>query len=143
LEEQTIQAWEKTINSTHQLIKEVLENKDLNKKEKKQPTRKISSIKITDFIETFEESTFGSNNKLINFTIGLIDNKSIENLSKVLGNGRSAISKAKTILNELSSDFRNKFRKLVWNYRCELMAQVDKTRGLKTKTKKKKRNPIK
>ena len=74
----------------------------------------------------------------MNFAIGLIEKKLVDNLKLILKGNRSITTKANEILTNASNKFRDKFRKLVWNYRCEIIIETDEIRGISRKDK---RNP--
>jgi hypothetical protein len=108
-------------------------------------TKEIISLekkKTAEFIKKLEEKTQKSKQELFNFTIGLVEQKTIKELKdllkKILPKSRSTSTKAKKILLSASNRFQKSFKKLVWNYRCEKRIEIDKIKGIDFKKKRNK-----
>ena len=100
----------------------------------------LEEKQTADFIKELEERILRSRQGLFNFTIGLIEQKSIKKykrlIEKLQPKDRSTATKAKKILVSASNKFQKSFRKLVWNYRCEKRVEIDKIKGINSKDKK-------
>ena len=55
-----------------------------------------------------------------------------------MGNTRGMTTKARVMLIKLSSRFRKYFREFTWKTRCKAIIEMEKTRGINIKDKKKK-----
>jgi hypothetical protein len=134
------QAWKKTIEKLTKETKKVL----LDKKEKTdaKKTANQEEEQIATFTRKFEERILGSRQRLLNFTIGLIEQRLIQEYKKLLKEiqpkNRSTTTKAKKVLITTSRKFQKNFKKMVWNYRCEKRVEIDKIKGIGLREKKNK-----
>ena len=134
------QAWKKTIEKLTKETKKVL----LDKKEKTdaKKTANQEEEQIATFTRKFEERILGSRQRLLDFTIGLIEQRLIQEYKKLLKEiqpkNRSTTTKVKKVLITTSKKFQKNFKKMVWNYRCEKRVEIDKIKGIGLREKKNK-----
>ena len=153
LNDRTIDAWQQARDKTmEKILKNINENQKIlkEKRKKNRPDgKKNVNLSITEdlgkiekTLDSFEEKTFGSMKRLMLFTMGLIEKKEINALKKNLNDSRGAKAKATELMVYFSQKFREGFRKEVWNNRCKIINEADKTRGISSKEKKKKNKGI-
>ena len=110
LEDRIIQAWKETTKKISDDIKKTF-LKDKEKAKSKETTNLDNHI--AKFIEDFENKTIKSSQELFNFTIGLMEQKTINSLGELINKlqpkSRSNTTKTKNILTAASRKFQNKF----------------------------------
>ena len=137
LNDQTNEAWQ---ISRDKALKKLCKTYDKDKDNKEDSNQDLikRSARIGNMFDNFERETYGSCNKLMLFTLGLVNKKNINALGKSIGNKRGARKRAEQTMVYFSKKFRENFRRIAWNYRCEIINEADKTRGITKKVKKQK-----
>jgi hypothetical protein len=143
-------AWNKTVISFKNDLKLILEttktNQDSRKEHSQGKTRnsfKISAqaLKLTlkEASNKLDQNKSHSKTFLLNFSIGLLDTNLTEQICNTLRKYGIQDNKGKirALLIRTSNNFRNLFRKEVWNFRCEKIIETDNTRNITSRTKRK------
>ena len=143
LDEQNNGAWETAMEKfKNDIDKEMIEFKK-KKRERGTFSRNKSKTqdvnKVLKFLSDFEDNTFESIKKLLDFTLGLIQESDIKKLGRVIGSIRGIVTKARALLAKFNHKLRKYFREFTWKARCKVIIEMERTRGIERKDKKKSR----
>jgi ribonuclease HI/endonuclease/exonuclease/phosphatase family metal-dependent hydrolase len=144
------QAWTNTLNKFESEMSRLI--KDIQQRKKIEKEKKGSSHIHTDrtlqgdktekskqlgkkAAEILNQEKYKTNNSWLCFTLGLLNENLIKEISMTIGKGRTSTTKIRSLLMSTSEKFRNLFRKEVWNYRCSKTIEIDTLRNISRKNK--------
>lgn len=146
-------AWNKAIVFFKNNLKLILETTKINQNSRKEHSQgkprnssKISAqvlkIILNEASNELDQKKNCSKTFLLNFSIGLLDTNLTEQICNTLREHEIQDNKSKirALLICTSNNFRNHFRKEVWNFRCEKIVEADNTRNVTSRIKRKKKS---